>query len=280
MTTRPPPRRYRALFLSDIHLGRRDARVDRVRDFLMRHDADLIYLVGDIIEGWQPCPRWARRARHRAILVELARRARRGTRVIYLPGNHDNFVRSYCGTRRAGMELRVNAIHEAADGRRYLVTHGDEFDAVGSRLGGLAAISKHAYFAVLAISKLIDHAKSALGFSRSLQRLVAERVASGNADFFKQAITHAARLHGVDGVIYGHFHTPGVRSFDGFDFVNCGDWLESCTALAERSDGRLEIIDWSDPDEEVLRAEELQPLHAPAAAPDGELGSFFQAGSG
>ena len=265
MTGQASQRHFRAIFLSDLHLGRRGIRVDRVRDFLANHHAETIYLVGDIIEGWQPRPRLARRARHRGVLAQLARRARRGTRVVYVPGNHDEFIRQHCGTTRAGIELAHRAIHQSADGRRYLVTHGDEFDLVGSKFDRIAVISKHAYAAVTLVNLTLNRVRAQFGLRpwRRSQRPRDQGKATARGSF-ERLVAAAARLHEVDGVICGHFHAATIHHDFGFAYLNCGDWIDSCTALAERFDGRFELIDWSNPAEESVPTPDLEPVRVPA----------------
>ena len=241
------PRRFRTLFLSDLHLGTRGAQAEALLEFLRVHDADTIYLVGDIVDGWQLRSRWYWPQSHNDVVQKLLRKARKGARVIYVPGNHDEFLRGFCGTHFGGIEVRRSAVHEAADGRRYLVIHGDEFDVVIRHARWLAFFGDWAYVTALALGRQISRVRRRLGLTYwSLSAWAKLRVKNA-VNFigrFETTLAADAARRGVDGVICGHIHSAALRDIEGLAYVNTGDWVESCTAVVEHDDGRMELIDW------------------------------------
>ncbi|EPX82578.1 UDP-2,3-diacylglucosamine diphosphatase [Salipiger mucosus] len=234
---------YRTLFLSDLHLGARASRADVVRTFLRTVEAETIYLVGDIFDLWHGGRvHWS--AAHDDVLEDLRDRARAGARIVYLPGNHDTVMRAP-DARIEGWELREAVIHKAADGRRYLVLHGDQCDPrilrwhamtrLGSRLDGSLRQLDHW---IQAAAGPFDPARTpgqrVIGWANQLLAM---------GDRFENRLTTLARAAGARGVICGHSHKPGLRSTrDGMVFANCGDWVDSLTALAEDRDGRLQLL--------------------------------------
>ena len=243
-------RRYRTLFLSDIHLGTRGCQAERLLDFLRCHDADTIYLVGDIVDGWQLKSAWYWPQTHNDVVQKLLRKARKGARLVYVPGNHDEFLRDYYGTHFGGIEVVASAIHIGADGRRYLVIHGDLFDIVIKHARWLALLGDKAYDLVIAINTLFNRLRRRLGLTYWSLAQWAKLSVKNAVNFigeFEHTLAAEARRHGLDGVVCGHIHSAAVRRAGDFTYVNCGDWIESCTAIAEHADGRMEIIDWSAP---------------------------------
>jgi UDP-2,3-diacylglucosamine pyrophosphatase LpxH len=249
-------RRYRALFLSDVHLGSRACRWDRLIGFLKTHEAETIYLVGDIVDGWRLRSNWYWPAGHDGVVRELLGAARRGTRLVYLPGNHDDFLRGYCGTHFAGVEVMESVVHTAADGRRYLVLHGDHFDRMIKRAHRFAALGYRVNRAVTACNAGFNRLRGHFGLSHwSLVQQAKLRVKTATnylADF-ETALAELAHRSNVDGVICGHVHHATIRDDRGARYINCGDWVESCTAAVEHDDGRFEILTWTD----------VQSRHAP-----------------
>jgi UDP-2,3-diacylglucosamine pyrophosphatase LpxH len=244
---RPGPRRYRSLFLSDLHLGTRGAQAEALLEFLRLHDAETIYLVGDIVDGWRLKANWHWPQSHNDVVQKLLRKARKGTKVIYVPGNHDEFLRDFCGTHFGGIEVRRTALHEAADGRRYLVIHGDQFDVVVRHAKWLAFLGDWAYVAALALSTRINAVRRRLGLTYwSLSAWAKLRVKNAVSFIgrYEEALAAEAARQKVDGVICGHIHSATLREIDGFTYINAGDWVESCTAVVEHADGRMEIIHW------------------------------------
>ena len=240
-------RRYRSLFISDLHLGTRGAQAEALLEFLRQHDADTIYLVGDIVDGWRLRSSWYWPQAHNDVVQKLLRKARKGARLIYVPGNHDEFLREFCGMHFGGIEVHETAVHEAADGKRYLVIHGDIFDVVVRHAKWLALLGDWAYGIAMWLSRRINAVRRRLGFAYwSLSAWAKARVknAVNYIGRFEETLAAEAARHGVDGVICGHIHSAAMRDFEGFRYLNTGDWVESCTALVEHEDGRMEIIHW------------------------------------
>jgi len=248
------PVRVRALFLSDIHLGSRGCQADKLLAFLRDHDADTIYLVGDIVDGWQLKSVWYWPSTHNDVVQKLLRKARKGSRVIYIPGNHDEFLRDYYGTHFGGIDVVESAIHLTADGRRFLVIHGDLFDVVIKHARWLALLGNQAYDLAILLNTYFNALRRALGLPYwSLSQWVKLRVKNA-VNFigeYERTLAGEARRHQVDGVICGHIHHATIADKDGLTYVNCGDWVESCTGVVEHFDGRLELIDWAASDSAV-----------------------------
>ncbi len=241
-------KRYRALFISDLHLGTKGAQAEALLEFLKVHDAETIYLVGDIVDGWRIKKGWYWPQTHNDVVQKLLRKGRKGARIIYLPGNHDEFLRDFYGTHFGGIEVRETAIHQAADGRRYLVIHGDFFDVVVQNARWLAYLGDWAYAIALAFSMKVNWLRRKLGFGYwafSSWAKVNVKRAVNFIGKFEETLSAEARKQGVDGVICGHIHAAAHHEMDGLTYINCGDWVESCTAVVEHFDGRMEVIDWT-----------------------------------
>ncbi len=253
MTVIAAPQRFRTLFLSDFHLGTRGCQVRPLLNFLQNHDAETIYLVGDIIDGWRLQARWYWPDSHNDVLRCLMNKARRGTRLVYVPGNHDEFARAYCGGESSGdLEFANETIHEAADGKSYLILHGDVFDPVQSKARWLAFLGDNAYVAALGINIALNRIGRALGlpyWSFSNWAKMRVKSAVNFIGHYEQAVANAAREHDVDGVVCGHIHRAALHEDFGIVYVNCGDWVESCTAIAEHSDGHFELLSFVDASE-------------------------------
>ncbi len=248
MLTTDGTRHFRALFLSDLHLGTKGCQAARVLDFLRVHDADVIYLVGDIVDGWQLKAGWYWPQEHNDVVQKLLRKARKGARIVYVPGNHDEFLRGYYGTHFGGVEVAETALHEAADGRRYLVIHGDHFDMVVKHARWLAHLGDHAYSTALWLNRAFNAGRRLFGFPYwSLSQWLKLKVKNAVSYIgeYERTLVAEAHRHGVDGVICGHIHHAAIHDRFGVTYVNCGDWVESCTAVAEHSDGQFEIIHWA-----------------------------------
>ena len=240
-------RHVRALFISDVHLGSRACKAEQLLDFLRHHDADTIYLVGDIVDGWQLRSGWHWPQTHNDVIQKLLRKARKGARLIYIPGNHDEFLRDYFGTHFGGVVVTEQAIHVAADGRRYVVTHGDQFDRTIERGRRFAAFGDRLHMLLSGASAVVDGVRQTLSLPRwSLSQWAKHTVkdAFNYVESFEQALAaEAARRHAA-GVICGHVHQASIRDLPGARYINCGDWVESCSAAVEHFDGRLEIVAW------------------------------------
>lgn len=262
-------RRYRSIFISDLHLGTRGCRTDFVIDFLRQVECDHLYLVGDIVDGWRLSRSWYWDGAHDEVIRLVLRMAQHGTEVIYIPGNHDELFRDWLGLEVAGVKLMREAEHVAADGRRFLVMHGDEFDGVIRYAKVLAHLGDWAYDWALVLNTHFNVVRRRLGYpywslSQWLKRQVKEAVKA--IDRFEGALATEAKRRGMDGVICGHIHHAEMRMIQGVLYMNDGDWVESCTALVEHSDGRFELLDWAYASRLSL-AERPQRMVARSAAP-------------
>jgi UDP-2,3-diacylglucosamine pyrophosphatase LpxH len=242
------PVRYRTLFISDVHLGTRTAQATTLLDFLRQNEADTIYLVGDIIDFWRVRrgAHWPQS--HNDVLQKLLRHARKGTRIVFIPGNHDEALREFCGMQFGGIEIHQNTVHTTAAGQRYIVMHGDEFDAVIRTAKWLAFLGDRGYEAALWCNTPLNRVRRHLGLGYwSLSAYLKQRVkqAVSFIGAFENAVADEARRHNSDGIICGHIHHASDRIIDGIHYLNCGDWVESCTAIGERTDGTLALIQWS-----------------------------------
>jgi UDP-2,3-diacylglucosamine pyrophosphatase LpxH len=259
-----PTLRFNAIWISDVHLGLRACKAEFLLDFLRHTECDTLYLVGDIIDFWhmKRGVRWP--ALHNQVVQEVMCKAARGTRVIYVPGNHDELFRDYLGTSFGGIEMHAEAVHATADGRRFLVLHGDEFDQVVKHSKWIAMLGSEAYDLLLAVNRWYNWFRRKLGFPYwSLSAYLKHKVKNavnfiGN---FEQAVVHAARKRGVHGVICGHIHKATISDYEGVLYCNDGDWVESCTALVEHEDGRLAVIHWADESVFLLNEREDENRH-------------------
>ena len=240
-------RRYRTIWISDIHLGTRGCNADLLIDFLDSVDSDTLYLVGDIIDGWRLKKSWYWPPKHNDIVLRLLKRAKRGTNVIYIPGNHDEMFRQFVGLNLGGIEIRSKAIHETADGRRLLVLHGDEFDAVVIYARWLAHLGDAAYIAMMKVNTLVNTLRARFGMPYwSLSKHAKHKVKNA-VEFisrFEEAVAKAGADRGLDGVVCGHIHTAEERQFGSVTYYNDGDWVEGCTALVENFTGEIKILHW------------------------------------
>jgi UDP-2,3-diacylglucosamine pyrophosphatase LpxH len=248
--------RVRTLFLSDLHLGTKGCQAGALLEFLKAYDADTIYLVGDIVDGWRLKSGWYWPQAHNDVVQKLLRKVRKGARLVYLPGNHDEFLRDYIGVNLGGIELADHAVHETADGKRYLVIHGDQFDLVVRHARWLALLGDGAYSAALLINTYLNIVRRKLGLTYwSLSSWAKLRVknAVNYISRFEELLAAEARRQEADGVICGHIHHAIMHDHFGVAYVNTGDWVESCTAVVEHYDGSFELIRWTDVEREKVR---------------------------
>jgi UDP-2,3-diacylglucosamine pyrophosphatase LpxH len=241
-------RRFRTLWISDLHLGTPGCQAEALLGFLKHTECETLYLVGDIVDGWQLRRQWYWPQAHNDVVQKLLRKARKGTRVIFIPGNHDEFARRYVGHDFGGIEVAEDWVHDTADGRKLWVTHGDLFDGVIQCAKWLAHVGDSLYEFTLRLNRHLNSLRARLGLpywslSKYL-KLKVKRAVSYVGDF-ETALAREARKRGVHGVVCGHIHHAELREIDGILYANDGDWVESLTALAEHADGRLEIIDGS-----------------------------------
>ncbi len=242
------PRHYRAIWISDIHLGTAGCKADFLLDFLRHHESDTLYLVGDIVDGWQLRKTWIWPQSHNDVVQKIMRRARKGTRVFFIPGNHDEFARQFVGHAFGGIEVVEEATHLMADGRRLWVTHGDMFDSVLQHAKWLAYLGDSLYTFVLSLNHWFNRIRKHFDFPYwSLSQYLKHRVKNAVAfiDRFESTLTQEARRRGYDGVVCGHIHKAEIRTIDGILYCNDGDWVESLTAMTETMSGELEIVQWA-----------------------------------
>jgi UDP-2,3-diacylglucosamine pyrophosphatase LpxH len=244
-----PRRSYRTIWISDVHLGTRGCNDRMLIDFLDHVDSEYLYLVGDIIDGWRMKKRFYWPERHNAIVRRVMKRAKRGTQVIYIPGNHDEMFRQFAGMNFGGVEIRSRATHTTADGRKLLVVHGDEFDAVVLAHRWLAFLGDWAYRTLMQLNVFVNVVRRTMGLEYwSLSKHAKHKVkgAVSVISRFEEAVAHEAKSVGADGVVCGHIHTAEIRDFDGTIYYNDGDWVEGCNALVEHMDGTMELLHWPD----------------------------------
>jgi UDP-2,3-diacylglucosamine pyrophosphatase LpxH len=238
----------RTAWISDTHLGTAGCNAELLLDFLKSVDCEYLYLVGDIVDGWQLRKGWYWPPRHNDVVRCVLKKAKHGTRVIYVPGNHDEAFRGYVGLNLGGIELAPEAIHETADGRRLLVLHGDEFDGVVLYARWLAFLGDGAYTLLLKLNRVLNWIRRKRGLpywslSSHLKKKVKNAVQFISR--FEEMVAVAAHERGANGVVCGHIHSAEIRQIGDVTYYNDGDWVESCTALVEYPDGRMEIIDWA-----------------------------------
>ena len=261
-----PRRRYRTIWISDVHLGTRGCNAGMLIDFLDRVDSEHLYLAGDMVDGWRLKKRFFWPAQHNEVIRRLLARARRGTRVTYIPGNHDEMFRQFAGLDFGGIAIRRKAIHETADGRRLLVLHGDEFDAVTLAHRWLARVGDTAYVSLMVVNHWFNAGRRWLRLPYwSLSKYAKAKVKNAVAFVtrFEEVVAHEAALRQVDGVVCGHIHTAEMRTIGDIAYYNDGDWVESCTALVEHFDGRMELLHWAD---EIAARDRPQTPAMPLAA--------------
>lgn len=241
--------RVRTVWISDVHLGTPGCQAHALLDFLKRVECDTLYLVGDIIDGWQLRRSWYWPQAHNDVVQKLLRKARKGTRVIYVPGNHDEFARKFLEHSFGGIEVAEEWIHTTADGRQLWVTHGDLYDGVIQVARWLALLGDSLYEFTLKLNRHLNSWRARAGLpywslSKYL-KLKVKRAVSYVGDF-EAALAREARKRGVDGLVCGHIHHAEMRDVEGILYCNDGDWVESLTALVEHADGSLALVEWGE----------------------------------
>jgi UDP-2,3-diacylglucosamine pyrophosphatase LpxH len=241
--------RYRAVWISDAHLGSGSAQADELAYFLKHIACDHLYLVGDIVDMWRLKQRWKWPDAHNTVVRRILKHASRGTKVVFIPGNHDDAARQYVGVDFGGVRIALNASHRTADGRHLLVSHGDQYDLVVTHHKLLSALGGFAYDGLIVFNRFWNAGRRLLGLPHhSLSAAIKAKVKSACSyvsDFEAEIVAEAAR-GGFDGVVCGHIHKADARAavgHAGIAYYNCGDWVESCTALVEHDDGRIEVLD-------------------------------------
>jgi len=254
---------FRTIWISDIHLGTPGCNADLLMDFLKSIECGTLYLVGDIIDAWRLRKGWYWPARHNDVVRRILKMAKHGTHVVYVPGNHDEVLRDYAGLAFGDVTIANEVVHETADGRRLLVLHGDQFDSVVLYAKWLAFLGDSAYEFLLKANRVVNFFRRRFGLPYwSLAAHMKKRVKNAVSFIsrFEEVVARAAAERHVDGVVCGHIHSAEIRRFGDIVYYNDGDWVESCTALVEHEDGRIEIIDWA----ERKRAEAMDAPSTPA----------------
>ena len=258
-----PKLRYRAVFISDIHLGTVGCQADALLDFLKHHSSDYLYLVGDIVDGWQLRRRWFWPQAHNDVVQKLLRRARKGCHVVFVPGNHDEFARGFVGHKFGDITVHRDTVHTTAQGVSLWVTHGDYFDGVIQCAKWLAYLGDNAYEFTLKLNRSLNSLRARMGLPYwSLSQYLKGKVktALNYVTDFEVAVAKEARHRGHAGVVCGHIHRAEMRDINGTLYCNDGDWVESRSALVEHMDGRLEIVFW----DELLQKEQAEAERAKA----------------
>ena len=240
-------KRFRAIWISDIHLGTPGCQAECLLDFLRHHESDVLYLVGDIVDGWQLRKGWYWPQSHNDVVQKVLRKARKGTRVVYVAGNHDEVARQFLGMRFGDIEIVNEIVHPLLDGRKLWVIHGDMFDGVLQHARWLALLGDSAYTLILKLNQWFNAVRHRLGFSYwSLSQYLKQKVkkAVNFITEFEYAVVNEARRRGYQGVVCGHIHKAEIRNVEGLLYCNDGDWVESLTALVETTEGDLELIHW------------------------------------
>ncbi len=238
---------YRSVWISDVHLCTRDSQSELLYEFLDAIRCDYLYLVGDIIDVWALRKRWHWPDQYNEVLHKLLKRSRKGARVIFIPGNHDDFFRHFVGYRFGQVKIEERVLHKTADGQRFLVLHGDEFDTVVQYRPWLSHLGSWAYQYLIYLNRLVNAVRRRMGrpywsLSGAIKRKVKQAVKF--LTNFEDLLTREARRRRVDGVICGHVHQPALREIDGLLYCNTGDWVENCTALVETESGELRLLWW------------------------------------
>jgi UDP-2,3-diacylglucosamine pyrophosphatase LpxH len=251
--------RFRSVFISDLHLGTPGCQAAALLDFLKHHPSEYLYLVGDIVDGWQLRKRWHWPQLHNDVVQKVLRRARKGCRVVFVPGNHDEFARGFTGLAFGGIDVRDEAVHVTADGRSLWVIHGDQFDGVVQQARWLAVLGDNLYEFTLKLNRYLNHWRTRMGlpyWSLSAYLKHAVKRAVNYVMDFEDAVAREARRRGHDGVVCGHIHRAEMRLIQGTLYCNDGDWVESRTALVEHFDGRLELLYWHSTGARALSSDE------------------------
>ncbi|MFM7632849.1 MAG: UDP-2,3-diacylglucosamine diphosphatase [Betaproteobacteria bacterium] len=255
---KPIPLHFRTIFISDIHLGTSGCQAKRLLEFLKATESDKLYLIGDIVDGWQLKRRWYWHQTHNDVVQLVLKKAKKGTKVIFVPGNHDESIRQFIGMDFGGIKIRDELVHKTADGRKLLVLHGDRFDGVIACAKWLAYVGDSLYTLILKFNQYYNSWRARVGLPYwSLSQYLKLKVknAVSYITSFEQALADEARKKGLDGVICGHIHKPEIREIDGILYCNDGDWVESLSALIEEPTGQLKLVDWH---EIMLRWEQAQ----------------------
>jgi len=241
--------RVRSIFLSDIHLGTRACQADRLISFLRHYESEYLFLVGDIIDFWAMSRGIFWSSAQNTVVQKVLRKARHGVKVIFVPGNHDEALREYVGTSFGDIEVVHEYQHTTADGKRYVLLHGDEFDQVTRYHRWVAVLGDVLYNFLVRLNIYLSWVRRTLRISGYWSLAgYAKRKVKGALEFiysFESSVVHAVKERGLDGVVCGHIHAAAIKTIDGITYINCGDWVDSCTAIIEHMDGRMELLHWA-----------------------------------
>ena len=241
-------KRYKTVFISDIHLGTKMSQANKLLDFIKTFECEKLYLVGDIIDGWAMHKNFYWPQDHNDVIQKFMRMARKGTEVIYISGNHDEFLRSFGDHQFGKIKLAKNDIHTSANNKKYLITHGDEFDIVIEHAKWLSHLGSWAYDVSITFNILLNKIFDILKIERvSLSSWLKYKVKSA-VNFisdYEETLSDYAKSIGCQGIVCGHIHHPNMRNIQGIVYLNCGDWVETCSAIVENEDGNMEVIYWN-----------------------------------
>jgi UDP-2,3-diacylglucosamine pyrophosphatase LpxH len=269
------PQSVRSIFLSDIHLGTRACQADQLLGFLRAYESEHLFLLGDIIDFWGMSRGVYWSSAQNTVIQKILKRARHGSKVVYVPGNHDEVAREHVGTSFGDIRVLHDCVHTGADGKRYLLLHGDEFDQVTRYHRWLAVLGDRAYAFMVRLNVMLSWVRRTLGIAGywSLAGYAKRKVKKALTFIydFEESVVRHARERRVDGVICGHIHAAAIREIDGMRYVNCGDWVDSCTAIVEHHDGRLELIRWANGMNDPVAATHVVETSAAHAAGEAEL---------
>src|SRR5258708_554829 len=236
---------YRAIWISDVHLGTRHSQVSTLLEFLRETECGHLYIVGDFVDGWQLRRKWFWTEDYNVLIQKLLRKNRKHTQVTLITGNHDEFLERFLGLNFGAVRLVERAVHEAADGKRYLVIHGHQFDGLAHFNRLLDRVGSALYDRILDINMWLNRIRRGMGFGywsfASAVKMKAKSAVKYVTDY-EDAMIQFARKTGMAGVICGHVHRPEIRPLGDVVYMNCGDWVENCTALVEDFEGRFSLI--------------------------------------
>ena len=242
-------KRFRTIWISDVHLGTTGCQAARLLEFLQATESETLYLVGDIIDGWQLRRRWYWDQTHNNVVQNVLKKAKKGTEVIFVPGNHDEAIRQFIDLDFGGIRIRDELVHVTAQGKRMLVLHGDRFDGVIACAKWLAYVGDSLYTMILKFNQVFNNWRARAGMPYwSLSQYLKLKVknAVSYISSFEHALAAEAKRKGVDGIICGHIHKPEIREIDGITYCNDGDWVESLSALVEEHSGELRLVTWQE----------------------------------
>jgi UDP-2,3-diacylglucosamine pyrophosphatase LpxH len=262
------PARVRSVFISDVHLGTRACQADSLLEFLRAYSAENLFMVGDIVDFWAMKHKVCWTLAQSTVVQKILRRSRNGERVLFIPGNHDEALREHVGISFGDIAVVREHVHMLADGKRFLIIHGDEFDQVTRYHRWITVLGDGAYNGLVRVNIWLSWLRRRIGIAGywSLAGYAKRKVklAASFVGDFESSVARAVRERGLDGVICGHIHVAAMREVDGIDYLNCGDWVDSCTAIVEHHDGRLELIEWGKDRMRPIDAELVSALRGPA----------------